>query len=399
MSVSVKLDAGSLRGPIVHDLCAAGSSPAKAVATALRAHLQDRIEAALRERLVKSPLCPVNSTARSGAATLPALAAGGYETYYLEAKFSTAPGDVIDALDVKATGIELVALNYGHGVSIASQVKAKRLKTQTNHVLRLNHVRVPGAFFAGILRSVRAEGGVDQPLLANFHPDQTVQHLVAFDHMLDGSRCFCRCAEGYHRTRLGEAREVQHRFVPDSWPHRTRALLDGAKYVDGLCHLCVARSHSDEELMRRYGSDFEREFEAYVPQVAFDMGVDTKTAREKVKELFGLSRWVREAQLYRVLQALFPDHTVLREASPPWLGRMRLDMYLPGLALAVEHQGEQHFRPIAAFGGDAAHAQVLARDKAKRDLCRRNGVHLVDVRFDAPISAAAMRKRLERFLP
>ena len=321
------------------------------------------------------------------------------QTYYLEAKFTTARGDAIDTLNVTASGIKLLAFNYGQGVSIASQVTVKPLKTQTNHVLRLNHVRVPGEFFAGILRAVRAGGGVDQPLLANFQPDQKVRYLVSFDHMLDGSRNFCRCAEGYHRTRLREACEVQHQFAPNSWPQRTRALLNRAKYVEGLCHLCVARSHSEEELMRRYGSDFEREFEAYVPQVSFDMGVDAKTAREKVKELFGLSRWVREAQLYRVLQALFPDRAVLREASPPWLGRMRLDMYVSGLSLAVEHQGEQHFRPIAAFGGEAAHAQVLARDKAKRDLCRQNGVHLVDVRFDAPISAAAMRKRLARFLP
>lgn len=398
MALRVKLDLESLLGPIVHDLCAAGSSPAKAVGTALRAHLQERVEAAMKGRLAKPPLSPVVGAGRLGAVTLPALAKSGYETYYLEARFTTAPGDEVSAVDVSARGFQLLAFSYGVGVKEAWQLKIKALKTQTIHVLRLNHVRLPGPFFSDILRDVRASGGVDQPLLANFQPDSTVRHVVSFDHMLDGRRLFCSCAKRYHHRRVCEARAVEGQFVPDSWPQRTRALLDRAKYVDGLCHLCVARAHSEEEVMRRYGSEFEREFEAYVPQVAFDLGCDAKTAREQVKQLLGLSRWVREAELYRVLQALFPDHVVLREASPAWLGRMRLDMYLPRLGLAVEHQGEQHYRPIAAFGGEAAHAQVVARDQAKRELCRQNGVHVVDVRFDAPISAVAMRKRLERFL-
>lgn len=62
----------------------------------------------------------------------------------------------------------------------------------------------------------------------------------------------------------------------------------------------------------------------------FDLGVDEKTAREEVKHILGLSRWVREA-------------------SPEWLGRLRIDIYLPDLKLAFEHQGEQHYRPITVL--------------------------------------------------
>lgn len=115
-------------------------------------------------------------------------------------------------------------------------------------------------------------------------------------------------------------------------------------------------------------------------------------------QLLGLSRWKREAQLFQIVRELFPDQRILREASPEWLGRMRLDIYLPELQLALEHQGEQHYRPIGAFGGEGAYTRVVERDALKRQLCRENEVEVLDVRFDAPISRAALRQRLLRYL-
>ncbi len=107
---------------------------------------------------------------------------------------------------------------------------------------------------------------------------------------------------------------------------------------------------------------------------------------------------MREAELYRTICDLFVDLRIFREASPEWLGRMRLDIYLPELNLAIEHQGEQHYRPIAAFGGDRAHSRLLERDTLKRQLCQQHGVTVIDVRFDAPISKAALQQRLSRFI-
>jgi hypothetical protein len=67
--------------------------------------------------------------------------------------------------------------------------------------------------------------------------------------------------------------------------------------------------------------------------------------------MLGLERWVKESSLYSVLRTLFPDEQVPREASPAWVGRMRFDIYLPRLALAIEYQGQQHYQPVSAFGG------------------------------------------------
>ena len=143
---------------------------------------------------------------------------------------------------------------------------------------------------------------------------------------------------------------------------------------------------------------FETNFKAYVDQVMFDLQVDSRTAQAEVMHVLGLSRWQRESALYGLVRDLFPDNQVLREASPEWLGRMRIDIYLPELKLAIEHQGEQHYRPIAVFGGEEAHRRVVERDELKRRLCNENGVDVVDFRFDAPITKASVKNRLRRYL-
>jgi len=400
MNLTVTLRIQELLAPLVHDLCTAGSSPIKAVARALQSHIQDAFVVALDDRLLKSPMINPSGTGYGEPTTLHALARCGYDPYYLEVKFATRPGDVVEHLDFHCDGIELVPIDYGFGVQRAFQIKHKPLKTQVNHVVCLNHIRIAGSFFDKVLDAVRGIGKIEQPLLANFQLDRVILHrnLVSYDHMITGDRFFCSCAKSFHQDMLRSAKGCVHKFAPGSWPQKVIFLLESAKYLECLCHLCIAREHSNEEAVRRYGSDIRSEFMKFVRQVAFDMGADARTARAHIMQLLGLSRWVREAQLYRVLQELFPDQLVLREASPQWLGRMRLDMYLPKLGLAVEHQGEQHYRPIAAFGGEASHAQVLERDKLKRELCRGHGIEVMDVRFDAPISKVAIGHRLQRFL-
>lgn len=127
-------------------------------------------------------------------------------------------------------------------------------------------------------------------------------------------------------------------------------------------------------------------------------GMDKPTARSEVQYTLGLSRWVREAEMYSLLKKLFPDQVILREASPPWLGRQRLDVYLPAIGLALEHHGEQHYRAIAAFGGEMALKRNMERDALKRSLCEQNAVQLVEIRFDEPMTLPILRQKLRRFM-
>lgn len=168
--------------------------------------------------------------------------------------------------------------------------------------------------------------------------------------------------------------------------------------MDGACHFCVAERHGKNAPVEWYGGQVRRHYHPYVDLLVRAKTMDRRTARAETMRRLSISRWVREDELYEVIRKLFPDRTIRRESSPAWLGQQRLDIYLPELALAIEHQGEQHFFPIEAFGGQIALEKTQERDRRKRALCKENGVSIIDVRFDDPITMPSLRNRLRHWL-
>ena len=62
---------------------------------------------------------------------------------------------------------------------------------------------------------------------------------------------------------------------------------------------------------------------------------------------------------------------------------------MPRKKLAFEYQGEQHFKSIT-FGGNEDEAnnkfkEQQDRDRLKRDLCKKRGIKLIEVRYDEPL--------------
>ena len=63
-----------------------------------------------------------------------------------------------------------------------------------------------------------------------------------------------------------------------------------------------------------------------------------------------------------------------------WLrfnGLMKLDFYLPEYNIAIECQGEQHFKSIDFFGGEENFKYTYERDKQKFELCKENNIKLL----------------------
>lgn len=89
--------------------------------------------------------------------------------------------------------------------------------------------------------------------------------------------------------------------------------------------------------------------------------------------------WVSETLLYQQLKRAFDDIEVVQHASPAFLGRQHYDVYFPEYKIAIEYQGDQHFKPIDYFGGEEAFILGQERDKKKRELSRKNGVAQIDV--------------------
>lgn len=125
-------------------------------------------------------------------------------------------------------------------------------------------------------------------------------------------------------------------------------------------------------------------------------------AENMVREDAGIPRvgegWVSETKLFYEICDAFPDLTVQQHASPPWLGRQHLDVYIPELAVAVEYQGPQHDRPVDFFGGLKAYEATKKRDARKRRLCNRHGINLIYVRPGYELSRveAAIRGSTEQ---
>lgn len=84
--------------------------------------------------------------------------------------------------------------------------------------------------------------------------------------------------------------------------------------------------------------------------------------------------FVSEQQLFVELRKHYKD--IISQQRFPWLGRQSLDMYIPSKKVAIEYQGEQHFKPVSMFGGSESYKKQRALDKKKKKLCRKNGVKL-----------------------
>ena len=63
-------------------------------------------------------------------------------------------------------------------------------------------------------------------------------------------------------------------------------------------------------------------------------------------------------------------------------GTLSYDFYVPAHNMLIEYQGIQHYRPVAAFGGEEQFDVQLEHDERKRQYANENGYLLVEIRYD-----------------
>ena len=89
----------------------------------------------------------------------------------------------------------------------------------------------------------------------------------------------------------------------------------------------------------------------------------------------------RESHLERDIRFLLDKNSIAyeyRKKNFEWLKGLELDFFLPDYNIAIECQGEQHFKPVS-FGGDKIekYNKQIKLDKLKLDKCKNNGVELL----------------------
>lgn len=389
-----------------HEIAAGGLTVIDAIERLIEEWLEDTVSKDLNDYILKAPRAIVHSTYYIHRfQNLAVLSSNGYDTWYPEVRFSTDKNVDLKIPRVNASGIVFESLRYGDGIEQQFVHRQRELKTQVNHTIRFNRVTVPSSVFVQTICNLKIKNHIAQPYIANLtvgcenYIDDRIEgfRIVAFDHVVTGERRFCSCHLQTHASMLKDAEARATRYTPDSWPHRVIRLLEGAVYIDDICHFCVSERHGQDAHFDWFGDQIQKHFGPYVDLLVRGTNMDLRTAKVEARRKLSLNRWVREEELYILISRLFPNTTVRREASPNWLGQLRLDIYLPELKLAVEHQGEQHFRSIDAFGGELAFAKTKERDVRKRTLCRENGVTVVDIRFDEPLTISSLRFRLARW--
>jgi hypothetical protein len=102
--------------------------------------------------------------------------------------------------------------------------------------------------------------------------------------------------------------------------------------------------------------------------------------------------WVSEVALLDLVRTIWPS--AVHQWRPSFLGMQSIDIYVPELELAIEYQGQQHYEPIALFGGQEGFDLTRARDEKKRILLQRHGIRLLEWRYDVPITRSDLTSRL-----
>ena len=129
------------------------------------------------------------------------------------------------------------------------------------------------------------------------------------------------------------------------------------------------------------------EFQAALIELLPDYSVET--TEDFVRRILGLprrgERMLKQKEVFALLQKGFAPLEVIQEASPPFLAGLRYDVFIPELRLAVEYQGEQHFRPVEAFGGEEGFLRTVERDRLKAQLSEINGITIEYIRYDEDI--------------
>jgi hypothetical protein len=178
--------------------------------------------------------------------------------------------------------------------------------------------------------------------------------------------------------------------------------LERKLYKENICHICTGQNSDLIYCHKMYGSIFKVKYGAYIKKIAIEREIDEKDAENIVREMKGVAKigekWVNETLLYNYIKILFPEHEVIREASPLWLERQRLDIFIPELNLAIEYQGQQHYNEIKHFGGKEGLKKAIERDQIKSNKCKKNGVKLIYFTYKENISEKLVEKKLSEFI-
>jgi hypothetical protein len=109
---------------------------------------------------------------------------------------------------------------------------------------------------------------------------------------------------------------------------------------------------------------------------------DHKFWQEAFSHLSGCGcPFCNESKLEKEVEKYLNENNIRHEIEKKfqWLGKQRLDFYLPDFNLAIECQGIQHFQPKDFFDGDDGLEKTIENDNKKLKKCLANNIKMIYV--------------------
>ena len=89
-----------------------------------------------------------------------------------------------------------------------------------------------------------------------------------------------------------------------------------------------------------------------------------------------------EETIFNYLKEAYPNLTITREKTFEWLknkNNLLIDFFIEEHNIAIEVQGEQHYKPIQRFGGIEGFERRKFLDHLKKELCDGHGIRIIYV--------------------
>ena len=136
----------------------------------------------------------------------------------------------------------------------------------------------------------------------------------------------------------------------------------------------------------------------------YTVGVINNSNNDKNKRLYDdiyLSldiekiKWKSEFTMFKLIKSYFPD--AIYQYRFKDLGQQSLDVYAPSIKIAFEYQGQQHYEPIEVFGGWQHFEKQKENDKQKREICKNNGIDLIEWKYTENINKFVLDQKLSEY--
>lgn len=96
------------------------------------------------------------------------------------------------------------------------------------------------------------------------------------------------------------------------------------------------------------------------------------------------TKWGNEYRLFSLVSRY--NANAQYQYYSDWLGQQSLDIYISDSKIGIEYQGEQHYKAVDIWGGEAALKENQERDLRKKRLCAENGVLLLEWSYECPVN-------------